>query len=146
MDATRQLTQVGQPLREILLGDGKELARGSRVVLELAPDHAQPDRDRDEPLLCSVVQVALESPALAVADLHHARPGRGQLLVGVGVGQCLCDQLGKVAQPPLKTFGQRVLGRASPPPARPRACPRHSPGPPPRRGSQRLAPLRPASR
>ena len=38
MDAARQFTQLGEPLREILLGDGQDLARGTRVVLELAPD------------------------------------------------------------------------------------------------------------
>ena len=90
---------------------GQDLACGCRVALELAADHAEPERDRDEPLLGAVMQVALEAPALGVADLDDARPGRGQLLVGVGVGQRLRDEVGEVAQPLLETFAQRLLGR-----------------------------------
>ena len=57
------------------------------------------------------MQVALEAPALGVADLDDARPGRRQLLVGVGVGQRLRDEVGEVAQPLLELRRQRVLRR-----------------------------------
>ena len=90
---------------------GQDLACGCRVTLELSPDDAQPEGDRDEPLLSAVVQVALEPPALGVADLHDARSRSGQLLVGVGVGQCLRDEVGEVAEPLLETFAQRLVRR-----------------------------------
>ena len=108
MDAAGQLAQLGESLGEILLGGGQRLPRGRRVALELRADHAQAERDRDEPLLSAVVQVALEPPALGVADLDDARPRGGELLVGVGVGQRLRDEIGEVAQPLLETRGQRV--------------------------------------
>ena len=79
-------------------------------VSSLRADHAQPERDRDEPLLGAIMQVALEPPALGVADLHDARPGGGQLRVGVRVGQRLGDQVGEVAEPLLQALGQRIVG------------------------------------
>ena len=125
-------------------------ARTSRAACgslsSLRGDHAQPERDRDEPLLGAIVQVALEPQALGVADLHDARPRGGQLLVGVGVGQRLGDQVGEVAEPLLEALGQGVVGgrhrrqHAPQPPAdgdRRRHC---------RRDSRRLAPSRRACR
>ena len=87
------------------------LAGGGRILLQRRADHAQVERQRDEPLLRAVVQVALEPPALGIADLDDPRARRGELLEGVGVGQPLGDEVGEVAQPLLEVLGQR-LGRA----------------------------------
>ena len=101
------------PWASCVLRRGQELAGGRRVLLELRADHAQVERDRHEPLLRAVVQVALEPPALGVAGLDDARARRGQLLVGVGVRERLRDQLGEVAQALLDAVRERV-GRPGP--------------------------------
>ena len=77
------------------------------------PSKAQLQRERHEPLLGAVVQVALQPPALGVAGLHDARARARELLVGVGVGQRLGDELGEVAQPMLGPggAGSRTVGR-----------------------------------
>ena len=118
MDAAGQLAQLGEPAGEIVLRRGQNLPCGPRVALELLADHAQPEGDRDESLLSAVVQVALEPRALGVADLDEARPRCGELLVGVGIGQRLRDELGEVAQPLLEPLGQAssdVVAAASTP-------------------------------
>src|SRR5262249_39848047 len=61
-------------------------------------------------LLCTVMQIALEPAALGIAGFDDARAGGGQLLVGVGVRECLCDQLRKVAQLLLDTLRERLVG------------------------------------
>ena len=81
--------------------------------------HAEPERDRDEALLRAVVEVALEPPPLGVADLDEPRARGGELLVRVGVGQRLSDEVGEVAQPLLDALGKRLVrgarrGRARP--------------------------------
>jgi hypothetical protein len=73
VDAARELAQVVEPLGELLLGRGQQLAGLLRVLLERGADHPQVDRDRDEPLLRAVVQVALQPTALCVAGLDDAR-------------------------------------------------------------------------
>ena len=73
MDATGQLAKVVEPLGELVLGGGQVLAGGGRVLLEHRADDPQVERDRHEPLLCAIVQVALEPPALGVARLDDAR-------------------------------------------------------------------------
>ena len=93
-------------------------SRARQVALELRGDDVQLEGDRDEPLLSAVVQVALEPHPFGVADLDEPRPRRGQLLVGVGIGQSLRDEFGEVAQPLLETVGQAssdVVAAASTP-------------------------------
>ena len=43
--------------------------------------------ERDETLLCAVVEVPLEAPTVSVAGLDDPRARRGQLLAGLGVRQ-----------------------------------------------------------
>ena len=123
MDAARQLAQLVEPLGELVLRRGQDLAGGRRVPLELRADRRRSSATEHEPLLRAVVQVALEPPALGVAGLDDARARRGQLLVGVGVGERLRDELGEVAQPLLDALRQRLVGprrrgqRAPQPPA-----------------------------
>ena len=54
------------------------------------------------------MQVALQPAALGVAHFDDVRPRCGELLVGVGVGQRLRDEIGEVAQSLLETRGQCV--------------------------------------
>ena len=121
MDAAGQLAQLVEPLGELLLRRGQELARRGRVLLERRADHAQVERDRHEPLLRAVVEVALEPPALGVAGLDDARARGGELLVGVGVGERLRDQVGEVAQPLLERPRAAARPSGSPRRARPTA-------------------------
>jgi hypothetical protein len=97
VDAAGQLAQLREPAGELVLGLGENLTRGRRVALEPRGDHVQLKGHGDEPLLSAVVQVALEPHAFGVADLDEPRPRCGQLLVGVGIGQSLRDEVGEVA-------------------------------------------------
>ena len=81
------------------------------IALEAPLDHAQLERERHEPLLGAVVQVALQSPPLGVPGLHDARARARELVVGVGVGQGLRDELGEVQQPPLGAGRQPLVAR-----------------------------------
>ena len=120
------------PCASCVLRGGQDLAGGRRVLLERRADQAQVERERHEPLLRAVVQVALEPPALGVAGLDDARARGGQLLVGVGVRERLRDQLGEVAQSLLDALRQRLVG--------PRARGQRAPQPPAdgdRRGHRR---------
>ena len=98
------------PCGELVLRRGQSLAGGWRILLELHADQGQVDREGYQPLLCAVVQVALEPPALGIPGLDDARARGGQLLVGVGVRERLCDQLREVAQSLLEALWQRLVG------------------------------------
>ena len=68
--------------REVELGPGavpEQRAGGVRVGGQVALDHAELDRERDEPLLRAVVEVALQAPALVDPRLEDP-PARGALL------------------------------------------------------------------
>ena len=109
MDAAGQLAELVEPLRELRPARGDRSSRAAGGSLSsVRLDDAQVERDRHEPLLRAVVQVALEPPALGVAGLDDARARRGQLLVGVGVRERLGDQLGEVAQALLGALRERV--------------------------------------
>ena len=107
----RQLSQLLEPLREIVLGRRQKLAGGLRVVVELRPGHAQLQCDGDEALLSAVVEVALESPPLGVADRHELGTRCGQPLPGVGVGKRLPDEVREVAESMLEPVRQRLVRR-----------------------------------
>ena len=74
-------------------------ARGrasSRVAARRQPQH---QRERHEPLLRAVVQVALQPPALGVARRDDAGARGGELRARLRVGQRLRGQLGEVRDP-----------------------------------------------
>ena len=91
----RELAQLGQRRAELLARALDRGVRGRRVLVDQAVGDPQADRERDEPLLRAVVEVALEPPPLAVAGGDHARPRRGELLARLGVGERLGDELGE---------------------------------------------------
>ena len=131
-DARQLLARAGQqPLR---LGVGRELRR----------DEPQPERQRDEPLLGAVVQVALEPAALGVAGLDDPRARALQLVqagaqLGLqarvlerdrGRGGDRVEQLGLVARAPGRAAARRRArrrGRSASSPGR-RPAPRSSTG------------------
>ena len=123
MDAAGQLAELVEPLRELVLRAADRTSRAAGGSFSsFASTTPQVERDRHEPLLRAVVQVALEPPALGVAGLDDARARRGQLLVGVGVRERLGDQLREVAQPLLVALRERLGRPAFPRRARPRAA------------------------
>ena len=72
MQSARELAKFLEREIELL---GRALQRrgdGFRFRLQLAPGEPDRQRQRDEPLLRSVVEVPLELPALLVARLHEA--------------------------------------------------------------------------
>ena len=85
VDAARQLAQLLQRVRELVARRGRELLGLLGVAPDVGADHPQLQRQRDEPLLGPVVQVALEPAALGVAGgddplarrLHLGQPSLG---------------------------------------------------------------------
>ena len=85
MDAARELAQLLQRVRELVARGGHELLGLGGIAADVRADHPQLQRERDEPLLRAVVQVALEPAALGVAGrddalarrLHLGEPGLG---------------------------------------------------------------------
>ena len=74
---------------------------------ELRAREPQRQRERDEPLLGAVVQVALDPPPGRVARLDEPRAGGRQLLARVGAGECEADQLREVARAAAPTSAGR---------------------------------------
>jgi hypothetical protein len=62
-----------------------------------------------QPLLCPVVEIALETPALGVASLDEPRARGGELLSCIRVRQRLRDQLGEAEEALLGPLGERFL-------------------------------------
>ena len=88
MDAAGQLAQLLERVRELGAGPAEELSRGVGIARQPGLSEPQRKRERDEPLLRAVVQVAFEPPAFGVAGLDDARARAAQLLL---VGGALGD-------------------------------------------------------
>ena len=80
MQTARQLAQLVERERQLLTGVFEQRASGRGVLVQLVQRDAEAERQRDDPLLCAVVQVALEPAPLDVAGGDDARPRRGELL------------------------------------------------------------------
>ena len=108
MDAAGELAQL--PERALQLhAHVREQAPGAlRVALDARLDAAQVERERHQPLLRAVVQVALEPAAFRVLDLDDAGGGGRQLLARVGVGEGVGDQLGEARDALLGVGRERV--------------------------------------
>ena len=95
MDAAGELAQLLEGELELAPGGIEQLARERRVAVELAPREAQLDRERDEPLLGAVVEVALEAPALEHRDVDEPRARALELLdAGAQLGLEVVAQAG----------------------------------------------------
>ena len=72
MDAPGQLAQLLQSVRELLGGLGEQPVGLGGVVADTCLREAEDEGKRDQPLLGTVVEVALEPPALVVGGLDDA--------------------------------------------------------------------------
>jgi hypothetical protein len=79
MDSVAQLAQLLEGLCKRLPSLAQHRCRGLRIALELRLGQAEGHRDRDEPLLRAVVEVALDSPPLRFRRLDQTRPRGLQL-------------------------------------------------------------------
>jgi len=68
---------------------------------------AQPERERDEPLLSPVMKVAFDPAAGLVSRCDDPGTGGGECGMGFGVGDCGGGQFGEPGQPRLRASGQR---------------------------------------
>jgi hypothetical protein len=107
MDAAAgELPQLGERLVELLRCIREELVGRLGVVTQPRLREPQGKRQRHEPLLRAVVQVALEAHARVVGGLDDARSGRPQLrLLGLALGDVraaddVLVDLGERPQPP----------------------------------------------
>src|SRR5436189_3369138 len=82
MDPARELAQVPERDRQLFGRVLEQLLRGRRRVLRPLARQPQRERERDEPLLGTVVQVPLESTALGVLRLDEPVPGGAELVLG----------------------------------------------------------------
>ena len=76
VDAARELAQLLERRRELAARRRHQLLGRGGVAPDVGLDHPQLQRDRDQPLLRAVVQIALEPAALGVAGGHDALAGR----------------------------------------------------------------------
>ncbi len=74
VDAAGQLPQLRERGREILPGRGDELGGRVGILADALLGQPQRHRDRHQPLLRTVVQVALDLPAGGVAGLRRSAP------------------------------------------------------------------------
>src|SRR5690348_3950512 len=81
MDAARKLPQLLEGLGELLTGAFEQLLRTVRVGSEPVLRKPERQRQRDEPLLRAVVEVALELAPLLVAGGDDARARRLELFL-----------------------------------------------------------------
>ena len=140
VDAARDVAQLLQRRVQLLAGAGRAAAASRASVGQLAGDDAQDDRERDEPLLGAVVEVALELAAGGVAGLDDAG-ARGPQVAQAGAqvrlqalvlerdpgrGGDRADELGLLlratrrgsARPPGRRRVRRTWSRDRPPAAR----------------------------
>ena len=79
MQAADQVAKLGERGLGLLVGLRDDLV-GLRRVGRGRAGHTQPYRQRDQPLLGAVVQVALQAAPFGVGGVDRACPGMGQLL------------------------------------------------------------------
>ena len=108
METACELAQLLEPGVELAGRVAEQLGRGLRVRLELRLRHAEEERRRDEPLLGTVVQVALEPPALLVAGPHDPRARRLQILTCLRARDRERDEVAEGGEPHLGVGRQRV--------------------------------------
>src|SRR3954452_17011720 len=80
MDAPRELAELLQRALQLAPRGVEQPRGGGGIRRELALRQAELERERDEPLLGAVEEVALEPPALAHRDLDEPRARGLQLL------------------------------------------------------------------
>ncbi len=111
MDPTSELTELLEPERQLVARLRDQLRRGRRVLGEPRPGDAKPERERDQPLLRTVVEVPLEPPPLGVAGLDDARTRRRQLLEGLRICNGDCDEVREFLEPRLGVAWESARSR-----------------------------------
>ena len=96
MDAVGELTEIIERLDQPTADVGELLVEITGLWRRELLGDRQVERQRDESLLHSVVQVTLDAPPGLVAGCDHPRPGRGELGPGLGVGDRRRRQLGEL--------------------------------------------------
>ena len=109
MEPARQFSQLLQRLAELLCGAGQERLQRLRPGAELRAREPQRQRQRDEPLLRAVVQVAFEPATLLVARLDDAGARRLQVLACLRARDRERDELAERHQPGF-AVGRQPLG------------------------------------
>ena len=72
VDAARQLPELLERVGQLVARGRRELLRLGGIAPDVGAEHPQLERERDEPLLGAVVQVALEPAPLGVAGRDDA--------------------------------------------------------------------------
>ena len=80
MEAAGELAQLGERKGELVAGGRQGRARGRRIGVELRLREPQGQRERDQALLRTVVEVALEAAPLDVTGGDDPGSRRGELL------------------------------------------------------------------
>src|SRR4051794_31840260 len=107
MQPARELPQLFESLVELLRRALQDLLdRGRWLGLQLRARQPQGQRERDEALLCAVVQVTLELAPLFVARLDDACARRLQVLTRLGSGDSERRKLAEGHQPRLAVARQ----------------------------------------
>ena len=83
VEAARQLADLGDRERELLLGPLQQLRRAAPPSGRRADRDAQRLQCDDQPLLGAVVEVALEPPPLGVPRPHEPLVGGAELALGL---------------------------------------------------------------
>ena len=78
MQAADELAHLGQRKHGFLVRIGDRLLHRLWHIAETRPGHAEVHRQRDQPLLCAVVQVALDPAALRVGRCDDLGPALGE--------------------------------------------------------------------
>ena len=134
------MAKLGDRLPRIALGGCEQLAE--RLVGDLPAGDADVEDECDEPLLRTVVQVALEPAAHLVGRGDQARARRDHLFARLGTRNGQREQCGERREPALDVVGKRLVGPRRDDHRTPRP-PRHHHG---RRGCRHVARLAHARR
>ena len=103
MDPAGQVAQFAQARVQVIARSGKNSPRTVGVAVELLLQHRQLERRGHQPLLCSIVQVALDPATRLVGRRDQANARRGELVARLGVLDGVGDELRELSDP--------VLGR-----------------------------------
>ena len=121
MDSARDLAQLLEGVPELVARVGQHLEDVARpAVLEPCLREPERDGDRDEALLSSVVEIALEPPSLLVARGDEARPGGCELSTRLLVRERERHQARERAESLLSARCKRVRGHERRRPPRPK--------------------------
>ena len=117
MDPAGQVAQFAQARVQVIARSGKNSPRTVGVTVELLLQHRQLERRGHQPLLCSIVQVALDSATRLVGRRDQANARRGELVARLGVLDGVGDELRELSDPVLgpdrhlEDLGGRWLAR-----------------------------------